>query len=98
MRDWSRLERRARAQVRKEVIEAARVPLLYGQRVAWATCCCGKTDGFSPVHRVGLAGKALCGVAIPPAILRTPAGLEPSLDVCQACERLLARVDRRGGN
>ena len=91
---WRRIEGEALEQVRAELDTEAALP--FGHAVAWSFCRLGRTDGFSPVHRVGkpVLGTAVtcCGLTIPPAIRLVPLNpnLVRTLGQCHHCERLRA--------
>lgn len=89
MKDWSRIEQEAREQVTRELQAAETVPLVVGQVIAWSECCCSRTSGISPIHRIGDVKNArtYCGELIPGVVRRFPLNprLEWSMPRCKYC-------------
>ncbi len=98
---WEQLEREAREQVRSEIAADEQTPLVFGAPIAWSLCLLGRTNGVSPLHRVGQAqhGHAYttCGELIPapirwlplsPAVIRT----KPR---CKDCEAEMAHITKK---
>ncbi len=96
--DWKRIEAAAKEQVRGELIAEEVAPLEYGRSIAWSDHRFGRTDGLSPVHRVGFPKGndpyTSCGEAIPDALRRLALcpGLIRSLGRCRFCEAESARL------
>lgn len=86
--NWDQVEAAARETVRAALADA--MPIAQGDKVAWADCSYGKTDGLSEVHRVSAEVSAdgeplaYCGEVIPAETRRL--AVFRSLDVCGVCE------------
>jgi hypothetical protein len=97
---WRELERQAHEQTVLDLDRLERTPLEFGAHIAWSECLLGRTNGFSPVHRVGFHqvgnAYATCGELIPPPVKWLP--LSPAMVRtmmnCRYCEAECARIAR----
>lgn len=95
---WRRIEADAAEQVRAEVAALELIPLVFGEKIAWAIMRLNRTDDLSFVHRVGepIGGvdHTTCREPIPPALLRLPLGpgLLRTIKPCKFCEAEYARL------
>lgn len=95
---WLSIEAEARAQCSETMQLEEVATLVVGNFVAWTEQRFARTDGFSPVHRIGDVGESgavtLCGEMVPEACRRvalTPT-LARELGRCRFCEN--RHVDR----
>lgn len=97
---WAEIEREALAQVRSELARDESTPLEFGAPIMWAYNARGRTDGLSPVHRVGFPqfnrAYTTCGELVPAPILWCPLSpaLARTMPRCVYCEAEMARVKR----
>ena len=97
---WREIEQQARDQVRAELARDENTPLEFGAAIVWAFNARGRTDGISPVHRVGFPqfnrAYTTCGELVPAPILWCP--LSPAMvrtmPRCVYCEAEMKRVKR----
>jgi hypothetical protein len=95
---WATIEREALEQVRAELAVAEVTPLEFGAHLVWTECLFGRTNGLSPVHRVGFPQfdrvYTTCGDVIPEPIRWVP--LSPAMvrtmARCKFCEAEYQRV------
>lgn len=97
---WLRIEREAREQALMVLAQDESSPLVFGAYLAWVDCIYGRTDGLSPIHRVGfpIGNKphTTCHEAIPAPIrwmVLSPA-LIKSIGPCRFCEAEYQRSEK----
>jgi len=91
--DWHAIEREAKREAAARVDTLAETPLEFGAFIAWATTAYkGVTDGFSPLHRVGVPQGnqpyTSCHEVIPEPVrwLTLSPALTRTMDACRFCE------------
>lgn len=97
---WAEIEREALEQVRSELAADEARSLEFGSAIAWSECQMGRTNGISPLHRVGLPQHGhdytTCGDLIPDPIRWVP--LSPAtirvMAKCRSCEAEVSRIQR----
>ncbi len=97
---WERFEAEVREDMRARLAVEEVTPLEFGAAIAWSRNSRGKTDEFTPVHRIGFPqidrAFTACGELVPAPILWLP--LSPAMirtmDKCRYCEAEMARISR----
>ena len=97
--EWRRIELAAKAQAVRDCEALEKVPLEFGQFVAWAMLqyTTRNTEAISSVHRVGVDGYTTCGDVIPVPGLHFPLSeaLIRTMPHCRFCEAEYARSQGR---
>lgn len=97
---WRRIEAEAREQASAELEALLQEPLVFGRHIAWAEQRFGRTDGLSPVHRVGYPigddPFTTCGEKIPHPICWLPlnARLIERMPNCRFCASEYQRLTK----
>ena len=97
---WARIEREAHEQVQTALDVDLKTPLAFGAAIVWTECRMGRTDGLTPIHRVGFPqvrhAFTACGELIPPPIRwsRLSPAMIRTMKHCTYCEAEIARLAR----
>ncbi len=97
---WQRIEEEAHAQVLAELDVDEVTPLEFGAAIVWSSCVMGRTNGLSPVHRVGFPqinhAFTACGELIPAPIrwVRASSAVIRTMGKCKYCEAEIMRIGK----